>query len=675
MSSSRNRHIALWLLGFALCTLYHLIGFSGMRGFDDIEYAFHANEVLKGTLNLEDHHFAYRWTVIYPAALFYHLFGIGDFASGLGSALAAALMLLTVIRLTRGMSFSIQLLAVLLTVLVPNYLYFADKLMPDIQVALGGILAIGSHAEGKQKKNQAPIWGTLMACGAFWALLSKATVILLLPIFLYLLINDIKQRENRTFWSYAFGSGIIMLLAYLLVIYLATGNPFTRYERIVAKGYLNTCSYDQLPIKFLLQRISYEWILAAAQSGGLMAFLPVFVSIFIRTETSPTEKGFQYWRAVGWAGFLSANFMTISPTAYIPMCVDERHFMWLIPLWGIAGASCSWEIWKHPRLSSLVSLLCLILLLINGGVVQWAYALMGLAFLLPFLKKMNGYKIGISLFVFVPALLIIPIQNAFYFRSLHYQDHKAVLSSFEQEQKGPTLIITDAVQERIGNYLNGMDSSYHIQYREFGTAEASWLERNPQTYYLSNAYSRFMSGMEWQDLPAYAREIPEKLSAIVDTGHLELFHLPDISWVMMPVPFWQDSIDRGTPAHEGAHLDSAIVAQPKTFVEAWEIPFSEIPYAEGQLWIRAELYIRKMDDGQGNWQIHVDDIAGNNHQWKSAALKHRTPVPLKWVKLQIDHLVDIPKDSTQLLKMRFWNDGPALFEIASIKCRMAWVKP
>lgn len=133
-------------LGMVVLLAFHLYSFSGMKGFDGIEYARHAAELLRGELELDGHHFAYRWAVVLPAVFFYKLLGINDLSSALPAVMATLGILILLAGRLRAASSEENLWVVLLFVLSPNVLYYCDKLMPDIQVALGSMLALWARA-------------------------------------------------------------------------------------------------------------------------------------------------------------------------------------------------------------------------------------------------------------------------------------------------------------------------------------------------------------------------------------------------------------------------------------------------------------------------------------------------------------------------------------------------
>ncbi|MCI4668039.1 MAG: glycosyltransferase family 39 protein [Bacteroidia bacterium] len=661
--------VLMFLLGMGILVVFHLTSFSGMKGFDGIEYARHAVEVLQGKLDLQDHHFAHRLAVVLPAASFYKILGVNDLASALPAMLATILIIFMMLNLAQRNHPNSGWWVILFFVLSPNILYYWDKLMPDIQVALGAMVAFWARAAYEKKSN--PYLGIIMAMGLIWAFLAKATVILLAPIILFLLVKDLFQKKALKFWIWATSFTFGLLLIYFMTNYLLTGDPFIRIKRILAKGYLNTCSYDQLEPKFLIKRISYELIQIWAQNGSLIALMPCIPAYFFLRKKLDIHQ--RYWMEISLVGLLSANFMSISPTAYVPMCADERHFLFLIAPWAMGSGLVLGKLLNNSSASVGLAILALVLAIWIPGSPRIIFGIIAVASLLTLLKhKLHLLQYVVYLSILL-ALVLIPIEYGNYLRSLKYHAQRKALMEWMEKQKGNTLVVTDGVQERIGNYYIGFDSSYHIQFREFEVIEKSLLDKRPRPFLLMNAYSRFMSGMNWDDLPLFAREIPDQLTPMYKEDPSEMYEIPNMSWLQFPVSKWEDSVIYGYPKTENEQLDSAEVVLPKTFNKGWTLAFSDLPNKTGKYWIRAKLHIRNMDQGQANWQIHVDDLGGNNRQWESAELKHRTPVPGKWVKLQIDHMIEIPADTTQLIKMRVWNDGPALFEIAALKVSIAHI--
>lgn len=90
---------ALLLLAFLM--VYHLWGYLGHFGYDDMYYARFVNDLAQGKLVLGIDHFAYRWGIVAPVALVFtgalaliyrYRFEQQQKAAGYAFALAACLL-------------------------------------------------------------------------------------------------------------------------------------------------------------------------------------------------------------------------------------------------------------------------------------------------------------------------------------------------------------------------------------------------------------------------------------------------------------------------------------------------------------------------------------------------------------------------------------------------------
>ena len=121
------------VLSILIMVLFHLFGYSGHFGFDDMHYAYLANELKNGNFYLQDH-FSYRLGTLLFTWLTYCLFGINDFASSLPSMTYSAICLYLVYQMLKKQSNLILCFGLLLTISSEWFLFYSDKLMPDFAV-------------------------------------------------------------------------------------------------------------------------------------------------------------------------------------------------------------------------------------------------------------------------------------------------------------------------------------------------------------------------------------------------------------------------------------------------------------------------------------------------------------------------------------------------------------
>jgi hypothetical protein len=152
------RSPVLTLLFFiGLIAAYHNWGYFGHFGYDDLHYAKLALHFTNGSLDYSDH-YAFRTTIIALTALSYGLFGMSDFSSAL-PALAVSIAILALVYALLKEKGTLTLVAGLaLTTLPKWFIFYADKLMPDIYVALGllgALYAIHEYRYNSRQNNPA----------------------------------------------------------------------------------------------------------------------------------------------------------------------------------------------------------------------------------------------------------------------------------------------------------------------------------------------------------------------------------------------------------------------------------------------------------------------------------------------------------------------------------------
>lgn len=108
MIQKRAAPYSILLIISCIVVIYHLFGYTGHFGYDDLHYAELASDLLKGSVNFEDH-YAYRFPVVLATALSYLIFGISDFSSSLPALFISLSILLIVFSLLREQGLKVQI--------------------------------------------------------------------------------------------------------------------------------------------------------------------------------------------------------------------------------------------------------------------------------------------------------------------------------------------------------------------------------------------------------------------------------------------------------------------------------------------------------------------------------------------------------------------------------------
>ncbi len=503
------------LAAFILFTIaHHGYAFFGHYGFDDLHYARLANALLHGEIDYTDH-YSYRFAILIPTALAYALFGVNDFASALPPLLCTFLILYLVFAALRQQSRYTLALGLGLTTCSNWFLYYSDKLMPDIYVALAVMLAVFSvdrykyHSDHSKPQRYALV--LVGALGFGW--LAKETIVLTLPMLLAWMLVDLIRRRHLQFWGYTTLYGLLFLGTYFSFIWAVTGNFLERLDAIASNSYLNACSYDQQSTQVLLKRLYYDFFALASTEGILFSF--VFIGAFLFRKKDWKLFGqadsLSFYASSALLLFLASNFMSISLKAYVPMCLDPRHYLFLIPVAAVPAARILGEFLEEKKygwqLMLTLALATLFLFYVNGQLFEKPYLpaliLVAVFYFLP--SKGPVFKLLFAL-LFLGILSIGPIQQMQYARKVQYRAQRTIAYQQFIDKNEACYIITDPVQKRLGEYFGGFNLNRKDQFLSFEQVNFDSLDGRKQYLYL-NWHTQYLSGLNSADLPDYVRNL------------------------------------------------------------------------------------------------------------------------------------------------------------------------
>ena len=333
--------ISILLLFLAILVLFHKFGYIGHYGYDDLQYAKMANDIRQNTIDYEDHFF-YRAPVVLPTALSYSIFGTTDFAPAIPPFATTVFMLIILFLILKDKNWKTILIAFSLTTFSTWFIFWADKLSADVYLTFSVFTSLAILHKYKYNSIKKPIflYASLFATTLFIGFLAKETIILMLPLLLYVFIWDFVHKQDRKFWIYSILFGIALLITYFFINWLLTGNFFKRFDAIINNRYLNTCSYDQQSLKILLKRIVWDFLDMCVYQNIILGLVFVLAFLFQRNILTyfKLKDSFSFFFVSSVILLFSSNFMTISFTSYSPMCIDPRHYLFLIPIASIPAA-------------------------------------------------------------------------------------------------------------------------------------------------------------------------------------------------------------------------------------------------------------------------------------------------------------------------------------------------
>jgi hypothetical protein len=540
---------------------YHVWGYAGHFGIDDMYYAQFAHQWSIGNFIFDNDHYAYRWGIIAPTAWCYYLMGVSDTSSAIAPLL---ITLATAGLLLFGLRRKSSLIACLgLSIFVLNQwtLYYADKIMPDSFVAACVMAAAvllyhyrykNTAIDTNEISTNAPhnhqatlIHAFLFSICLFAGFLSKETIWLSVPIWTWIFISDMWQKRFRRFWLYAFLCGGAILTAYFALIAYKTGNPFHRFYAIRLNSYfMPNCSFDRLPWSALVERLSYGFMAMLTRHGmavSIFCLLPALLTQPFR-QLLAISKPQAYINGVGLMALASAWFMTTSFSHYMPMCPDPRHYLFVVPLaaWAAADVLHNFIGYKKHRLYFVIAtwLLFGIAWVNKYEITYTLYLPLAIwATVVAFYpskpttvtanadsqvaatntEKISGYGFYLML-VLVAILLIHPTfvqmpmaaQNG-------YKVQKAFIWNFFKNKEQPITVITNEVEKRFAQYYYGFETGKH-RYITYKEAKNGDIDPNTEVYVLTEGLTQWLTGRTWDDYPAYVQKPPASFEKVYDNN-------------------------------------------------------------------------------------------------------------------------------------------------------------
>ena len=480
-----NRFNQLIFIAFALAAvLHHFFGYLGHYGYDDMEYARAAARLANGEFDAGNH-YSFRLTLVGLTALSYKLFGINDWASALPPLIFFMGTLTLVYRILKDESGPILAIGLALFSLNNWTFFYSDKLMPDVAVTFFAFLfcyVIYLYKYLPWKMSELA-YSFLAALSLFLCFNSKETVVLLAPLVVWLMVADIFQKWSRRFWLQFVGFSLLLLVGYLVVCQVAFGNAITRFNSIIANSYLNSCSYDQQPFSETLKRITFglaKLFLTQDMILGFLVVLLVFFFVPVRQLLKLRDRK-SFFIVSSVILMLSANFMSISVTSYIPMCPDPRHYLFIVPVVAVAAAL----ILKDYLNLFLFRIGFFVLVLIVFGFSLFLKSVSGYHLYLPvlvaigcivFLRNQIQAQRLFAILLFV-ALLFQPADMLIYARNVNYRKQKEIVLRELIGKNQSCVVITDEVQKRLGNYYSGFSPDAACRFINYAEADTFHFRR------------------------------------------------------------------------------------------------------------------------------------------------------------------------------------------------------
>jgi len=656
--------------------LYHGIGYLGHFGYDDLTYAKLAHGLNQGITDYSDH-FSFRFPLLWLTALSYQLFGVNDLASAIPSFLITGAILGFVFKILFPYGNRTLTIGLSLACFSQWMIFYSDKIMPDIYVALSVLASLYFIYKEKfiSSDNRSVLNGFLLSCAFLFGFATKGTIVLFVPILIILFLVDLFKKRQLKFWLSAAISMVVLLAVYLGYIWLLTGEPLKRFSVIADNSYLNFCSYDQQSTAVLLKRIGYQFFELIFINNMLTGYLFLLGFLLRKNilQNFKMETAFGFFYTVAMLLLLSANFMTISFSSYVPMCLDIRHYLFIPPVVAIPAAIIIDKFIGNKKGGLGILGIALGLTILSYGkpeLIFWSqyFPLFGLLLLWFFIKKEKNDKIFIGLFI---GTLLLPSFRAInYARSIDFRTQSEILKEEIFDRYDAAYIITNPVQAHLGNYYNAFGEYGNYTFVPYDQVNPDTLDDRKKVLFL-NWYPRFLSNINYERLPYYARNVDSQNRLLYDYKKLNVY-IYELNKVTIPTAsenlllksqhgfesttpdYWNENREQriktirhnGNYAHQPAEFSATFMTELQNFTNESII----------QLSIQAKAFTYWTEETEAQLVISIEDKNGKNYFWKGKSIQSSIQAYSNWWPVEYNvevSLKDIPSDA--LLKVFVWN--------------------
>ena len=217
---------------------------------------------------------------------------------------------------------------------------FENHLFPELPLTLCVFVFLMSYyllLRNEIVPRYAGFFAALALLGAF---LIKTTVILLLPLIVFLFINDRRQKRHGSFWLVFVTLGVFFLLINGFWYQEVKGSFFYRFQNI-ANNHVATPKtfFDKGSIE-IIKRLTYLPLLGFLKGGFFIPLMAALPALFgLKKKSFKLEKPEAFWPVASLFLLLSFWFMSTNWEYYSPLPTENRHIVFLIPVFIMTAAT------------------------------------------------------------------------------------------------------------------------------------------------------------------------------------------------------------------------------------------------------------------------------------------------------------------------------------------------
>ena len=345
----------------------------GLSFWDDFTYLNFANELNEGRFEITDNHFTSRITLIYPVAYVIKYLGISQYTMVVFPLLCGLVLLNTFLWLGHRVNRWIGVIGGLLILCNYHLIYFSNHLFPEMPLALSVFLCLMGYYMVLKDEMVPRMAGLLSALALFAAFLTKTTVVLLLPLLLYLFINDRLRKRNGSFWLVFVSLSIFFFLLNGFWYMEVKGSFFYRFQNIANNHVPTAKTFFDKDGEAILARLTYLPLLGFLKGGFFIPLLLALPSVFkLKKASFKLKRPEDLWPVTLLFLLLAFWFFSTSWRYYSPLPTENRHIVYFIPIM----IMCAATFWPFQKPFDLLRNKSLAILLVLAFVSIPVYAIL-----------------------------------------------------------------------------------------------------------------------------------------------------------------------------------------------------------------------------------------------------------------------------------------------------------
>jgi hypothetical protein len=428
-----KRNFAKIVLGIILCfgLAFYFISFDGYYFYDDLKYMRYAFQCVNLQFGLTTDTFCHRVGLIYPVALIYKIFGVSDWSSTFFNWICWAGSVLLCYQHLKKYQFGASI-GVVLCALDYYHLFLCNKVYPDVPVTLFVMLSLLYLHKMVVDREMTFVNAGFFILFVLIALLTKTTVIYILPFLMVIFAQQLSLKQHRLYWLKVCFAGFFTLLVFFFVYDVIAGDPFYLLNTIEKNQYTLTGTYSKLDPWRLIARLTYEPILMFINCGMIVPFvlsLASFKQVFNKSYWNINDSE-RFWLAAVLSILGMFWFSSMSFKFYEPMTLNPRMVLLVVPPLAVLAALNLRVLFVNRQyqrimilLFGLISVLCFLFISHTKSIV---YILLAMVFVSQYFIQKQSLKKGILVFGIFISLVVQPVYSMFKPKIYHYKEEKHV---------------------------------------------------------------------------------------------------------------------------------------------------------------------------------------------------------------------------------------------------------